>query len=204
MTTMETLLLSGLLFATMFVTPLTAYAASQPPPGSETAVFAGGCFWCMEKPFDAVEGVIETTSGYTGGTVNSPTYEQVSAGGTGHAESLRVVFDPTRVSYATLLDTFWHNVDPFDVGGQFCDRGSQYRSAIFPQNDTQRAQAEASLTAIEQRFGRKVATRIEPHGTFWPAEEYHQDYYHKNPIRYSFYRSNCGRDRKLKEVWGKP
>lgn len=205
MTAIETLLFTGLLLVAAVLHPVSAHAA-QPvephPAGAKVAVFAGGCFWCMEKPFDAVEGVLETTSGYAGGTVESPTYEQVSNGGTGHAEALRVVYDPARVSYATLLDTFWHNVDPFDAGGQFCDRGSQYRSAIFPQDDAQRTDAESSLKALQERFGRPVATRIEPAGTFWPAEEYHQDYYKKNPLRYSFYRSNCGRDRKLKEVWG--
>ncbi|AAS96460.1 peptide-methionine (S)-S-oxide reductase MsrA [Nitratidesulfovibrio vulgaris] len=207
MTAIETLLLTGLLLATALLPPALAHAAQPAPPppaGMQVAVFAGGCFWCMEKPFDAVEGVLETTSGYTGGTVESPTYEQVSNGGTGHAEALRVVYDPAKVSYTALLDTFWHNVDPFDAGGQFCDRGSQYRSAIFPQDASQRADAESSLKALEERFGRPVATRIEPAGAFWPAEEYHQDYYKKNPLRYSFYRSNCGRDRKLKEVWGSP
>lgn len=172
-------------------------------PDTAIAVFAGGCFWCMEKPFDALEGVLDTTSGYTGGKVANPTYEQVSAGGTGHAEALRVTFDPTRVSYETLLDVFWHNVDPFDARGQFCDKGNQYRSAIFPQDEEQEKLATASKTAMEKQFARFIATTIEPAAPFYPAEDYHQNYYKKNPLRYAYYRNGCGRDRRLEEVWGK-
>ncbi|MBL8659294.1 MAG: peptide-methionine (S)-S-oxide reductase MsrA [Rhodospirillales bacterium] len=168
----------------------------------ERAVFAGGCFWCMVHPFDEIEGVKSVTSGYTGGTLANPTYEQVSAGGTGHLESVEVVFDPAKVGYQTLLDVYWRNIDPFDSGGQFCDRGASYRSAIFVANDEQRAAAEASKRALQQRFGQPIATDIRPAGPFYRAETYHQDYYKKNPLRYRFYRYNCGRDARLEAVWG--
>lgn len=170
----------------------------------EIAVFAGGCFWCMEKPFDHLSGVLSTTSGYTGGPLQNPTYDKISAGGTGHLEALRVVYDPTKVNYQTLLNTFWHNVDPFDIGGQFCDRGSQYRAAIFYQNDAQQRLAELSKQDIAAQLKKDVATEILPAATFYPAEEYHQEYYLKNPVRYGYYRNSCGRDARLKEVWGKP
>lgn len=180
----------------------------QPAPPTKTAVavFAGGCFWCMEPPYDKLPGVISTISGYTGGRIANPSYEQVSAGGTGHAEAVQVRYDPTRVSYATLLDVFWRNVDPVAVDRQFCDVGSQYRSAIFPATAEQRRLAEASKRTLESsgRFDRPIATRIEPASTFHPAEAYHQDYYTKNPVRYRFYRWNCGRDQRLQELWGKP
>jgi peptide-methionine (S)-S-oxide reductase len=176
----------------------------EPAPGTAVAIFAGGCFWCMEAPFDAVDGVLSTTSGYTGGHVKNPTYEQVSSGTTGHMESVRVVYDPEKVGYEHLLQVFWHNVDPLDAGGQFCDRGSQYRSAIFVSDATQRRLAEASLRELEAsgRFDRPIATEIREAGPFYPAEAYHQDYYQRNPIRYRFYRSRCGRDARLKELWG--
>ncbi|MBZ2171230.1 peptide-methionine (S)-S-oxide reductase MsrA [Nitratidesulfovibrio sp. SRB-5] len=200
--------LSALLLAALLL-PATARAAQDDavaPPrqaaATATAVFAGGCFWCMEKPFDQLDGVLETTSGYTGGNVDSPTYKQVSSGLTGHAEALRVTYDPARVTYETLLDVFWRNVDPLDAGGQFCDRGSQYRSAIFVADAAQREVAEASKKATEARLGKPVATGIEDASTFWPAEEYHQDYYRKNPIRYAYYRTGCGRDKRLEQVWG--
>ena len=176
-------------------------AAAPPPPPRAVATFAGGCFWCMEGPFDKLPGVISTTSGYTGGTKANPTYEEVSDGGTGHRESVEVVYDPRKVTYAQLLDTFWHNVDPTDNSGQFCDHGSQYRSAIFYHDAEQKRLAEASKAALEKRF--RVATDILPASTFWRAEEYHQDYYKKNPIRYHFYRFNCGRDQRLEQIWGK-
>ncbi len=179
-------------------------AGGEMQPPLATAVFAGGCFWCMEPPFDKLGGVVSTTSGYTGGRTSSPTYEQVSAGGTGHLEAIRVVYDPNRIDYARLLDVFWRNVDPLDAGGQFCDRGGQYRSAIFYETDEQRQLAErfkAELQAPE-RLGRSVATEILPASPFYPAEDNHQDYYQKNPFRYSIYRFNCGRDRRLEEVWG--
>jgi peptide-methionine (S)-S-oxide reductase len=167
-----------------------------------TATFAGGCFWCMQPPFDTVPGVISTTVGYTGGHVDHPTYEQVSAGGTGHAESIQVVFDPAKVTYRQLLDVFWRNVDPTTRDRQFCDVGHQYRTAIFFHDDEQRREAEASRAAVMKRLGQPVVTEIAPAGTFYPAEDYHQQYYRKNPIRYRFYRYTCGRDRRLAEVWG--
>jgi peptide-methionine (S)-S-oxide reductase len=172
--------------------------------GMETATFAGGCFWCMEPPFDKIEGVVSTTSGYTGGNEKNPTYEQVSSGGTGHAESIRVIYDPAKVDYARLLQVFWHNIDPVAVNRQFCDSGPQYRSAIFYHSERQRMLAESSKAehAASGRFSRKIATQIVPAGEFWPAEEYHQDYYKKNPIRYGFYRFTCGRDKRLEEIWG--
>ena len=188
--------------------PLTATVAlagilAVTPAGSDTlevATFAGGCFWCMEEAFDAVPGVEATVSGYTGGHLDDPGYEQVSSGRSGHLEAVNVFFDPVVVSYAELLETFWRNVDPTDDGGQFCDRGSQYVSAIFVRNERQRALAEASKRALEA--DRRIVTPILPATTFWPAEEYHQDYYTKNSIRYRFYKFNCGRKARLEEVWG--
>ena len=170
----------------------------------DTAVFAGGCFWCVEEAFDPVDGVISTTSGYTGGRVANPTYEQVSAGGTGHAEVVRVIYDPSRVSYSRLLDVFWRNVDPITPNQQFCDRGAQYRSAIFYQDAEQRRLAEASKRALEQsgRFKQPIVTEINPGAPFYEAEEYHQDYYTKNPLRYKYYKTSCGRARRLEELWG--
>lgn len=169
-----------------------------------TAVFAGGCFWCMEPPYDKLEGVISTTSGYTGGHVANPAYEAVSAGGTGHVEAVRVEFDPTKVSYERLLEVFWRNIDPTDAGGQFCDRGSQYRSVIFYANEHQRVAAERSKAALQANkpFGEPVVTEVLPAATFYPAEEYHQGYYEKNPLRYTFYRYRCGRDQRLESLWG--
>ncbi len=171
----------------------------------KTATFAGGCFWCMEPPFDKIDGVISTTSGYTGGQTKNPTYEEVSSGGTGHAESVQIVFDPTKVSYEQLLDVFWQNIDPFTPNGQFCDHGRQYRTAIFYHSEEQKRLAEASKRALEQsgRFTKPIVTEIVPAGEFYKAEEYHQDYYQKNPLRYKFYRYNCGRDQVLESIWGK-
>ncbi|MHB0776501.1 peptide-methionine (S)-S-oxide reductase MsrA [Halomonas sp. WWR20] len=166
------------------------------------ATFAGGCFWCMEPPYDKLDGVKSTISGYTGGGVDNPRYEQVSAGNTGHTEAVKVVYDPQVIDYATLLEVFWHNIDPFAENRQFCDAGSQYRSAIFTHDEEQRRLAEQSKTAFEQRFGRDIATQIEPAGEFWEAEDYHQDFYQKNPVRYRFYRAGCGRDERLEEIWG--
>jgi peptide-methionine (S)-S-oxide reductase len=170
----------------------------------QAAVFAGGCFWCMEHPFDSLPGVVSVTSGYTGGAVKNPTYEQVSAGGTGHAESVRVVYDPAKISYAKLLDVFWHNIDPTVKDRQFCDVGNQYRSAIFYSTEEQRLTALKSKQALEKNkpFKGRIQTEIVPAGVFYPAEEYHQHYYKKNPIRYRYYRTACGRDKRLKEVWG--
>jgi peptide-methionine (S)-S-oxide reductase len=173
-------------------------------PVLDTAWFAGGCFWCMEPPFDEVEGVRSTTSGFMGGRVANPTYSQVTAGGTGHAEVVQVVFEPARVSYETLLRIFWVNVDPVDGGGQFCDRGEIYRSEIFVKNAAQRTSAQTSLEALRRsgRFRQPIATRITAASPFYEAEAYHQDFYRKNPIRYRTYRSGCGRDRRLRELWG--
>jgi peptide-methionine (S)-S-oxide reductase len=169
-----------------------------------TATFAGGCFWCMEPPFEALDGVVSVTSGYTGGSVASPTYEQVSAGGTGHAEAVQVVYDPAKVGYEKLLDVFWHNADPVAKDRQFCDVGAQYRSAIFVHDAQQRKLAEASRDTLQRsgRFTQPIATQIVDAGPFYAAEEYHQDYARKNPIRYRFYRGSCGRDARLAEVWG--
>ncbi|MDZ7359160.1 MAG: peptide-methionine (S)-S-oxide reductase MsrA [candidate division KSB1 bacterium] len=169
-----------------------------------TATFAGGCFWCMEPPFEQLAGVISVTSGYTGGHKLDPTYEEVSTGGTGHAEAVQVVYDSTQISYAQLLQVFWRNIDPLAVNRQFCDGGSQYRSGIFYHNEEQRRLAEESKQKLEKikKFGRPIATEIVAATVFYPAEEYHQDYYKKNPLRYKTYRTGCGRDRRLKELWG--
>ena len=166
------------------------------------ATFAGGCFWCMEAPFDKVDGVLATVSGYTGGTTKDPTYKQVAAGVTGHAEAIQITFDPKKVSYSRLLDLFWRNIDPLDGGGQFCDRGSQYRSAIYVADEAQRKAAEQSLKAIEARLGQKVKTELTRATTFYRAEEYHQDFYCKSPARYYTYRKGCGRDARLDALWG--
>ena len=174
--------------------------------GTQTGIFAGGCFWCMEKPYDELPGVVSTTAGYTGGSVENPSYQQVSSGGTGHFEAMKVVYDPDQASYEKLLDVFWRNIDPLDNRGQFCDKGSQYLSAIFVEGPEQRALAEASKEDIAQqlsdRFDNPIATEILPAATFYDAEDYHQNYYEKNPIRYKFYRTGCGRDNRLATVWG--
>ena len=169
----------------------------------KTATFAGGCFWCVESDFDHVPGVVETVSGYTGGTVENPTYEQVSAGGTGHREAVRITYDPSRVSYEELLTAFWHSVDPTDPGGQFCDRGESYETAIFVHDEEQRRAAEASKAAADEALGDEtIVTPIEDAGPFYPAEDYHQGYYEKNPLRYRYYRWSCGRDARIEQVWG--
>jgi peptide-methionine (S)-S-oxide reductase len=179
--------------------------AAQKPPRA-AAVFAGGCFWCEETAFEGVPGVYAVTSGYIGGHVDNPTYEQVSAGVTGHAEAVEVVYDPSQISYEKLLDIFWRNVDPFQKDAQFCDHGSQYRSAIFYRGEEQMRAAFTSLRKLEEepRFKGKVVTEIVPATKFYRAEEYHQDFYKKNPIRYKTYRMGCGRDARLKEIWGAP
>jgi methionine-S-sulfoxide reductase len=179
--------------------------ATTTAAGSGTAIFAGGCFWCMEPPFEKLDGVLAVTSGYTGGTVANPTYEQVSAGGTGHAEAVMITYDPAKLSYRQLLEVFWHNIDPTDGGGQFVDRGDQYRSAIFYQNEEERLLAEKSRdeVAASGRFKGKIVTEIVPAGPFYPAEGYHQDYYKHNPVRYQYYRWGSGRDAFLDRVWGK-
>lgn len=170
----------------------------------QVATFAGGCFWCMQPPFDKTKGVVETVVGYTGGTKVDPTYEEVSAGGTGHAESVEVVFDPSVVTYQQLLDVFWHNIDPLAKDQQFCDEGHQYRTAIFYHDDEQKTLAEESKKALEDSGKLKgaIETEIVPAGPFYAAEDYHQAYYKKNPLRYKFYRWNCGRDQRLKMLWG--
>ncbi len=192
---------------------LIAFASVAAPPSAPTAgpdramataTFAGGCFWCMEPPFEHLDGVVSVTSGYTGGQAAHPTYEQVSAGGTGHAEAVQIVYDPTRISYERLLDVFWHNIDPTTPDRQFCDIGSQYRAAIFVHDDTQRRLAEASKLALEKSkpFTAPIVTEIVAETPFWPAEEYHQNYSQKNPVRYHYYRHSCGRDQRLTELWG--
>jgi len=178
--------------------------AAVPAFGAQTAhaTFAGGCFWCMVHPFDQLPGVVSVTSGYTGGGKKNPTYEEVSSGTTGHAESVDVVYDPAKISYEKLLDVFWHNIDPFAKSYQFCDHGTQYRSAIFVHDETQKRLAEASKAEVQKRFKQPIQTEIVPASTFWPAEAYHQDFYKKNPLRYNFYRTSCGRDHRLREIWG--
>ena len=166
------------------------------------AVFAGGCFWCVEEAFDAVAGVLETTSGYTGGHVQNPTYQQVVMENTGHQEALRVRYDDSKVTYAELLDVFWRNVDPFDAGGQFCDRGESYRAVIFVAGEAQKRLAEESRAKIADRFKKKIATEIEPAATFYPAEAYHQNYHNVNPLRYKYYKWGCGRAQRLEQIWG--
>ena len=178
--------------------------ASEKPQQFAVATFGGGCFWCMEPPFDALPGVISTVSGYTGGKSANPTYEQVSAGGTGHAEVVQIRYDPATISYEKLLQVFWRNIDPLTPDRQFCDSGSQYRSAIFYHDAAQRGLAERSRAALEKsaQFDGPIVTQIVPASEFYAAEEYHQDYYVKNPLRYKYYRTSCGRDRRLKELWG--
>lgn len=181
-----------------------AFPAPTPAPHLRVATFAGGCFWCMEPPFDALAGVVSTTSGYAGGARPNPTYEEVSAGGTGYAEAVQIVYDPEQISYEKLLDVFWHNVDPVTPNRQFCDAGDQYRTAIFFHDQEQQRLAETSKQALDasKRLPAPVVTQIVSAGTFYPAEAYHQDYYLRNPIRYKYYRHNCGRDRRLEELWG--
>jgi len=181
-----------------------AQAAKETPARKATAVFAGGCFWCMEKPFDDLAGVIDTVSGYAGGSVTNPTYRQVTAGGTGHFEVVQVTYDPAAVSFEELLNVFWVNVDPLDDGGQFCDRGASYKTAVFVQNESQRAKALASKAAQAKHFNQPIATVVQElaEADFYPAEGYHQNYYLENPLRYQFYRSSCGRDARLTELWG--
>jgi peptide-methionine (S)-S-oxide reductase len=181
-----------------------APAADAAPATTATAVFAGGCFWCMEPPFEKLDGVVAVQSGYSGGRVANPTYAQVSAGGTGHYEAVEVTYDPGKVSYERLLDVFWRNIDPVDDGGQFCDRGDQYRAAVFYLTPAQQTAAAASKAAIEAggKVSGRIVTPVLPAAPFFPAEDYHQDYYKKNPLRYFTYRTSCGRDRRLAAVWG--
>lgn len=201
-------LLAGLvpLLGLLPVLGLATVSPAAAQTGTAKATFAGGCFWCVEEAFEAVNGVVSATSGYTGGQSANPTYEQVSDGGTGHAEAVQVVYDASKVSYEQLLQVFWHNVDPLAVDRQFCDAGRQYRSAIFYEGEPQHRAAEASKVALERghRFDRPIATEIVAAGPFYPAEDYHQDYYRKNPLRYKFYKWNCGRAQRLESLWGKP
>lgn len=191
-------LILSMLMALSFclLAPTTAMAAQA------QATFAGGCFWCMEHPFDELPGVTDTTSGYMGGTVEFPSYRQVSSGTTGHAEVVQVEYDTELVSYKTLLDTFWPNVDPLDGRGQFCDQGSQYRSIVFYHDETQRQLAEDSKQSVADLFDQPIATDVLPAATFYPAEDYHQNYYQTHPARYRLYRLGCGRDQRLDELWG--
>jgi len=169
---------------------------------TEKAIFAGGCFWCMEPPFDKLDGVISTTSGYTDGQQKNPTYKQVSAGGSGHTEAIEIVFDPAKVGYEKLLEVFWLNIDPVNAKGQFCDFGTQYRTGIYYLNDEQQKLAVASLKSIKSKLNKPVATELKAASKFYPAEDYHQNYYQVNPVRYNYYRWSCGRDQRLKQLWG--
>lgn len=198
-----TIIFTGSLLAPFLLCCAFAVSHAENDKKLSTATFAGGCFWCMQPPFDELEGVVSTTVGYTGGHKVRPTYEEVSAGATGHAEAIQILYDPEKISYPDLLEVFWHNVDPFDAHGQFCDRGSQYRSAIFYHDEEQGKQAQAAKARLQTSLGanRPVVTEIVPGSEFFPAEEYHQDYYRKNPVRYKFYRYGCGRDKRLKEIW---
>lgn len=196
---------SILLIAWVVVISAIPFQGSYADERREIATFAGGCFWCLEEALDKVPGVLSTTSGYTGGRKVDPTYKDVSAGGTGHTESVQIVFDPTKVTYAAILESFWHNVDPTTPDQQFCDKGNQYRSAIFYHDENQKRLAEESKQRIgmSRPFKDPIVTEIVPASTFYPAEEYHQDFYQKNPIRYKFYKYNCGRAQRLEELWGK-
>jgi peptide-methionine (S)-S-oxide reductase len=196
-------LMAALLFATGLLGG-PAWAQDTASPSLAKATFAGGCFWCMEPPFDKLAGVVSTTSGYTGGRQDNPTYEQVSAGVTGHVEAVEIVYDPAKISYERLLEVFWHNIDPLDAGGQFCDRGDQYRTAIFTHDAAQLQAAQASKRALDesQRLGKPIQTEIVSASTFFAAEDYHQDFYQNHPLQYKFYRYSCGRDARLRELWG--
>lgn len=178
--------------------------SSRAVAAEETAILAGGCFWCVESDYDHVPGVISTTSGYIGGETPNPTYKAVSAGGTGYIEAVKIVFDPDKTSYSNILDVFWRSVDPTDDGGQFCDRGESYKTAIFATTDAQKETAQSSKAALNESgvLKKPIVTEIRDASKFYPAEEYHQDYYNKNPIRYKFYRFSCGRDAKIVELWG--
>ena len=195
---------AALLTLCMLLAP--AHAQLKSPAGTAIATFAGGCFWCMEPPYDELPGVISTTSGYIGGNKKNPTYEEVSAGRTGHTEAVQVVYDPTKISYQRLLEVFWRNIDPTTPNAQFCDHGSQYRSGIFYHSEEQLRLAQASREQVDRtkRFREPIVTEITKASVFYPAEDYHQDYYKKNPVRYKFYRANCGRDQRLEQLWGKP
>ena len=193
-------------FSSLVIAQTPAAKPLTPPTASSSAkaTFAGGCFWCVESDFDKVPGVISTTSGYIGGKTINPSYEQVSSHTTGHAEAVEIIYDPSKVTYEKLLEHFWHSIDPTTKDQQFCDRGSPYRTAIFAHNEAQLKSALASKTALEKSkpFKEPIVTEIVLAGSFYPAEEYHQDYYKKNPVRYKFYRTSCRRDARLQEIWG--
>ncbi|KJZ14069.1 MULTISPECIES: peptide-methionine (S)-S-oxide reductase MsrA [unclassified Halomonas] len=191
----RTFLLAGLLTgAVLSTTPALA--------AEEKAIFAGGCYWCVEEAFDKIDGVEATISGFAAGNTENPTYEQVGAGGTGHAEAVEITYDSDKVSYQDLLYVFWRNIDPFVANRQFCDVGDSYRSALLPLNDEQRELAEASKADIAERFDQPIETTIEDPGTFYATKDEHQDYYQKNKVRYTFYKNSCGRPDRLKEIWG--
>ena len=206
---MKQRLVFGLFLMGLMAIGISATAADTKPGADgrklEKATFAGGCFWCMEEALDKVAGVVSTTSGYIGGRKANPTYEDVSAGGTGHAEAVEILYDPTTVTYARILDVFWRNIDPTQPNAQFCDHGSQYRSAIFYHDGTQKRLAEDAKNALEKSkpFAGAIATEIAPASEFYPAEEYHQNFYQKNPVRYKVYKYGCGRAQRLEELWGK-
>ena len=205
---MRTPFIAGLaITCLLFTSFLVGFGDAEPvavDPKFVKATFAGGCFWCMEPPFDHLDGVVSVTSGYTGGKKDNPSYEEVSSGTTGHAESVEIVYDPSKISYSRLLDVFWHNIDPTVKDEQFCDSGTQYRTAVFYHDAEQKKLAEQSkkMLADSKRLKGIIYTEITPASTFYKAEEYHQKYYKKNPVRYNFYRWNCGRDQRLKEIWG--
>lgn len=193
----------SIFLAALMVVSSATVSAKPETDKRATAIFAMGCFWCAEADFEKVDGVVDVVSGYTGGRVRNPSYEQVSAGGTGHYEAVLVTYDPSKVKYSDLLSVFWRNVDPFDAEGQFCDKGESYRAAIFPSSVAERKAADASREYLVAHFKRDLATRIITRAPFYRAEDYHQDYYKKSPLRYRYYRSRCGRDDRLAEVWGK-
>ncbi|MDF2372640.1 MAG: peptide-methionine (S)-S-oxide reductase MsrA [Rhizobiaceae bacterium] len=183
--------------------PMTRVEAQSASTGdTQTAIFAGGCFWCVESDFDHVPGVLETISGYTGGHLENPTYRDVVSETTGHREAVKITYDPAKIDYDAMLDVFWRSVDPTDADGQFCDRGESYTTAIYTLDAEQQAQAEASSAKVADQLGQKIATLIEPAEQFYPAEQYHQDYHNKNPVRYNFYRLGCRRDKRLEALWG--
>jgi peptide-methionine (S)-S-oxide reductase len=190
-----------ILTALLLCSSVAVMAAEQPK--QETAIFAGGCFWCMQAAFNELPGVTKVSSGYTGGNVANPTYEQVSDGETGHVEAVKVEYDPAKVSYTKLLEWFWDNVDPTDPNGQFCDKGSQYAAAIFYTNDAQKEAAEKSYAAMKKKLSDTLTAKIHKAGPFYLAEDYHQDYSKKNPIRYTMYEQSCGRSQTLKKIWKK-
>jgi len=198
------ILLAGIVLPGAIVAQQDMTGAAELPTNHETAILAGGCFWCVESDFDKVPGVIKTVSGYIGGYKPDPTYKQVSAGGTGYAEAVQIIYDPEKVSYRELIDRFWRTIDPTTPNRQFCDAGSQYRTAIFYTSPQQKAIAEQSKMALEKGkpFAARIVTEITKATEFYPAEEYHQNYYKKNPLRYKYYRSSCGRDQRLKQLWG--